>query len=180
MQAVSRRGPPLANLRKSGANGDASSQTRALEKCRDRRKSLVALLEHSGKEIETVRHPIADEMLHVCSTRRAQLFREGAVVVDERISRAGGDERGGISVQIGTRRAGVRMSQFLWWTKYAPRMNPMKAVSYTIPSGASRSNDLYCSKKKSVIGASSTAACGTRQAGVSRLERECRGDIAAG
>src|SRR5215472_17439710 len=49
-----------------------------------------------------------------------------------------------------------------------------------MPSGARRSNDSYCSKKKSVIGASSTAACGGGTPSFARFDHERSGEIAAG
>ena len=89
MQAAAPRGPllvpPLA----------PSRCARPLEKSRDGRESFVALLEHAGKEIEAVRHVLANEVLDRFASGGAQLLREGAVVVDERIGRTGGDERGG-------------------------------------------------------------------------------------
>ena len=43
----------------------------------------------------------------------AQLLREGAVVINKRIGRAGSDERGRIVAQVGSRRAGVRVRPVL-------------------------------------------------------------------
>src|SRR5262245_35947 len=80
-----------------------------LEKRRDDREGFVALLEHAGKEIEAVWHAFTNEVLDLSDPCRAQFLREGAVVVDERIGRASGDERCRIFAQVGPRRAGVRV-----------------------------------------------------------------------
>ena len=88
MQAAAKRGPPPVPPRAP------SSCARSLEKRRDGREGFVALLEHAGKEIEAVRHALANEVLDRFAPGRAQLLREGAVVVDKRIGRASGDERG--------------------------------------------------------------------------------------
>ena len=77
-----------------------SGQAGPLEEFGNSREGFVALFEHSGKEIETVWHPLADKMLDLRHAGRTQLLRKAVVVVDERISRAGGNERGGISAQI--------------------------------------------------------------------------------
>jgi hypothetical protein len=94
-----------------------SGQTRPLEKFCNSREGFVALLEHSGKEIETVRHPLADKMLDLRNAGRTQLLREAMVVVDERISRAGGNERGGISGRFARAGLACGCPQFLPWTR---------------------------------------------------------------
>jgi len=71
------------------------------------------LVEYAGKEIEAVRHAFANEVLDRFAPRRAQLLREGAVVINKRIGRAGSDERGRIVAQVGSRRAGVRVRPVL-------------------------------------------------------------------
>ena len=88
-----------------------------LEKRRDGREGFVALLEYAGKEIEAVRHALANEVFDRFAPRRAQFLREGAVVINKRIGRAGSDERGRIVAQVGSRRARVRVAQFLPWTR---------------------------------------------------------------
>src|SRR5262245_49729110 len=100
MQAGAKRGPPPV---------PPSRCAGPLEKRRDGREGFVALLEHAGKEIETVRHALANEMLDRFAPGRAQLLREGTVVVDKRVGRAGGDEGGRIVAQVGWRRARVRV-----------------------------------------------------------------------
>src|SRR5919204_5337342 len=90
-----------------------SSCARPLEKRRNGGEGFVALLEHAGKEIEAVRHALANEVLDRFAPGRAQLLREGAVVIDKRIGRARGDERGRIVPQVGSRRARVRMRPVL-------------------------------------------------------------------
>src|SRR5216684_1447966 len=86
-----------------------SDHARALEKFRNGGEGFVPLLEHLWEEIEAVRHPIAHEMLDLGAAGGAQLAREGTVVVDQRIRRAGGDERGGIVAQVGPGRARMRV-----------------------------------------------------------------------
>jgi hypothetical protein len=76
-------------------------------------KGFVALLEYAGKEIEAVRHAVANEVFDRFAPRRAQFLREGAVVINKRIGRASGDERGRIVAQVGPRRAGVRVRPVL-------------------------------------------------------------------
>src|SRR5262249_9736491 len=101
MQAAAKRGPPPV---------PPSRCARPLEKRRDGREGFVALLEHAGKEIETVRHALVNEMLdNRFAPGRAQLLREGTVVVNKRVGRAGGDEGGRIVAQVGSRRARVRV-----------------------------------------------------------------------
>ena len=88
-----------------------------LEKRRDGREGFIALLEYAGKKIEAVRHALANEVFDRFAPRRAQFLREGAVVINKRIGRAGSDERGRIVAQVGSRRARVRVAQFLPWTR---------------------------------------------------------------
>ena len=59
-----------------------------------------------------MRHSLTNEMFDA-RPGRAQLFGEGAVVVDERVLRAGGDQRGRVVAQVGPRRAGMGMRPFL-------------------------------------------------------------------
>jgi hypothetical protein len=67
---VHRSGPPgLA------APPRVSGQPDLLEKSCNRRESFVTLLEHSRKEIEAVRHPLADKMLDLRRAGRAQRRR---------------------------------------------------------------------------------------------------------
>src|SRR5262249_52868560 len=84
-----------------------------LEKPRDGREGFVALLEHVGKEIEAVRHGLANEVLDLSDPRRAQFLREDTVVIDKRSGGSSGDERGRIVAQVGSRRAGVRVRPVL-------------------------------------------------------------------
>src|SRR5262245_62860896 len=107
MQAPANRGPPPV------LPSAPSSCACLLEKPCDGREGLVALLEHARKEIEAVRHALANEVLDLSTPCRAQFLREGAVVIDKRIGRASGDERGRIVAQVGPRRAGVRVRPVL-------------------------------------------------------------------
>src|SRR5262245_63402560 len=109
MQAGAARGPLPRNIPPFAA----SSRQYVIEKRRNGGKSFVSLLEHPGKEIETVRHAFADEMLDPPAAGRPQLLGEDAVLVDERILRAGRDQRGRIAAQVGARRTGMRMSPVL-------------------------------------------------------------------
>src|SRR5262249_1327020 len=107
MQAPPHRRPPPVLPRAP------SSRARLLERPCDGRRSFIALLEHAGKEIEAVRHALANEVLDLFAPCRAQFLRERAVVIDKRIGRASGDERGRIVAQVGPRRAGVRVRPVL-------------------------------------------------------------------
>jgi hypothetical protein len=107
MQAAANRGPPPVLPRAP------SSCACPLEEHRDGREGFVALLEYPGKEIEAVRHAFANEVLDLSAPCRAQFLREGAVVINKRIGRASGNERGRIVAQVGSRRAGVRVRPVL-------------------------------------------------------------------
>src|SRR5262245_6668907 len=109
MQAGAARGPLPRNIPRFAA----SSRQYLTEKRRDGGKCFVPLLEHPRKEIETVRHSFADEVLDPPAAGRPQLLGEDAVVVDERILRAGRDQRGRIAPEVGARRTVMRMSPVL-------------------------------------------------------------------
>ena len=73
MQAPANRGPPPVLA------WTPSSCACLLEKPCDGREGFIALLEHAGKEIEAMRHALANEVLDLFAPRRAQFLREGAV-----------------------------------------------------------------------------------------------------
>jgi hypothetical protein len=84
-----------------------------LEKRRDGCEGFVTLLEYPGKEIEAVRHAVANEVLDRFASRRTQFLPEGAVVINKRVGCAGGDERGRIVAQVGSCGARVRVRPVL-------------------------------------------------------------------
>src|SRR5262249_19805249 len=84
-----------------------------LEKRPGGAQGFAALLVHAGEEIEAVPHAFANEVLDLSDPCRAQFLREGAVVVDKRVGRASGDERGRIFAQVGPRGARVRVRPVL-------------------------------------------------------------------
>ena len=73
--------------------------------------------------------PSRTKWLDLSDPCRAQFLREGAVVINKLVGRAGGDERGRIVAQVGPRRARVRVRPVLAVDEISPRMNPMNAVS---------------------------------------------------
>src|SRR5262249_33802294 len=106
-QSAPQPGPP------PGLPLGAANHARPLLESPDGRGGGIALLGHAREGGEDGPHGLANEVLDLSNPRRAQFLREGAVVIDKRIGRASGDERGRIVAQVGPRRAGVRVRPVL-------------------------------------------------------------------
>ena len=83
MQGAANRGPPPVLA------WAPSSCACLLEKPRDGRERFVALLEHAGKEVEAVRHGLANEVFHLYDPLRAQKLRAAGVGKVEHFVREG-------------------------------------------------------------------------------------------
>src|SRR6516225_580848 len=150
-----------------------------LEKRRDGREGLVALLEYAGKEIEAVRHGLANEVLDRFAPRRAQFLREGAVVINKRIGRAGSDERGRIVAQVGSRRARVRVRPVLTVDEISAADEPDKGAVIDDAKRREALERLVLFEEEIRDRGEQHRGLRRRDAFIARFDREHSGEIAA-
>ena len=85
-----RRRVPFASTNRryfDNALQDSSHHT-FVQKTGDCRERFVAFLEQTGKEVVTVRHSVADEMLNAPIAALAQFLCKSAVIIDKWVGAA--------------------------------------------------------------------------------------------